>query len=91
LVPKKGKGPTPRRIRIKLAVIPEPEPDSRTIYQALDPGQGTVLVTGGLNPPRVTLECGNCGAPLVEGLKTSQLHNLVFLCNACGFYNETVE
>lgn len=39
----------------------------------------------------VTLHCGSCGKPIVVGLYSSQVQNLVFRCNACSAYNETLE
>jgi uncharacterized Zn finger protein len=38
----------------------------------------------------VTMECGNCGAPLLVGVKVAQFRDLVFRCPACGQFNETL-
>lgn len=81
----KRKGPTPKKRRIRLAVIPEPEPNTRSVL--IYTGEGTVVMRG---PGNVTMECGNCGAPIIVGVKTSQLQNLVFKCPNCGAFNETL-
>jgi predicted RNA-binding Zn-ribbon protein involved in translation (DUF1610 family) len=74
-----------RKRHIKLMVIPEPETNTRTvlIYQ----GQGTIMMSG---PGNSVMECGNCGAPLIQGVAVSQIQNLVFRCASCGQYNETM-
>jgi hypothetical protein len=32
--------------------------------------------------------CGDCGAPLVTGISRVVFYNIVFLCYACGAFNE---
>ena len=82
---KKRKVPTPKKRRIKLMVIPEPEPGTRSVI--VYTGEGTVVMTG---PGNVVMECGNCGAPLLKGVKVSTIQNLVFRCPSCGQFNETL-
>ncbi len=74
-----------KKRKVSLAVIPEPEPNTRSVL--IFSGEGTVVMSGQGN---VTLECGNCHAPLVQGIEMKQLENLVFKCNNCGAYNETL-
>ena len=90
---KKGaKKPQPQKARkrpakrlLKLMVIPEPEPNTRSVL--VYTGPGTVVMSGEGN---VTMECGNCGAPLIVGVPVGNLQNLVFRCNKCGAFNETM-
>ncbi|MEX1133756.1 MAG: hypothetical protein WED83_02810 [Acidimicrobiia bacterium] len=70
---------------MSLAVIPEPEPNTRSVL--IRSGEGTVVMQG---EGKVILECGNCHEPLVQGIEMKQLKNLVFKCNNCGVYNETL-
>jgi hypothetical protein len=74
-----------RKRHIKLMVIPEPEPDTRSVFMYV--GDGTVAMKG---PGNVVMECGKCGAPLVEGVPVSQIRNIVFFCQSCGAHNETI-
>jgi hypothetical protein len=85
---KKRKGPTPRKQRLKLAVIPEPAPNTRSVL-ILD-APGTILLRG-KDAPNLILECGLCDSPLIVGMRTSQVENLVVKCNGCGAFNETIE
>jgi hypothetical protein len=32
--------------------------------------------------------CGDCGASLVTGISRFVFYNIVFLCHACGAFNE---
>jgi hypothetical protein len=50
-------------------------------------GAGTVAMRG---PGNVMMDCGRCGSPLLVGMKTPQVANLVFKCKNCGAFNETV-
>lgn len=86
-MPRRRKGPTPKKHRLKLAVIPEPEPGTRTVMVQGTPD--TLLFEG--EYPNISLLCGSCGNPLAVGVKTSQLHNLVLQCAACSAFNETIE
>jgi uncharacterized Zn finger protein len=84
-MPKKRKGATPKKRRIRLMVIPEPEQGTRSVL--VYTGEGTVVMRG---PGNVVMECGNCGVPLLEGVKVAQIQNLVFRCPSCGSFNETL-
>ena len=75
----------PKRRTIRMAVIPEPAPNTRSVLMYVGPG--TVAMRGQDN---VTMVCGNCGSPILEGMKTIQVRNLVFRCNKCGAFNETL-
>lgn len=35
--------------------------------------------------------CGGCREPILKGMEPGQVENLVFLCNGCGTYNETLD
>jgi predicted RNA-binding Zn-ribbon protein involved in translation (DUF1610 family) len=80
---KAGKKRQARRTA-RMAVIPEPAPNTRSVI--IYTGPGTVAMKGGAN---VTMVCGNCGSPILEGIKTSQVQSLVFRCNNCQAFNET--
>jgi len=82
---KPGRATPKRPRRLRLAVIPEPEPGTRSVL--IYTGEGTVIMNG---PGNLVMECGNCGVPLVKGVKTNQLRNLVFKCPNCGAFNETI-
>jgi hypothetical protein len=72
------------KTRVSLSVIPEPEPETRVIFQHAGPNP---LVRGSdLMAP--DLCCGDCGAPLVTGISRVVFYNIVFLCYACGAFNE---
>jgi hypothetical protein len=45
----------------------------------------------GKDAPNLILECGLCDSPLIVGMRTSQVENLVVKCNGCGAFNETIE
>jgi len=80
--------PTQRRRRtIRLTVVPEPKPDTRTVldYQ----GEGTVVIRSDDGPP-ITMVCGKCGAPLVQGVEIATIVSIVFRCNSCGAFNDSI-
>ena len=74
-----------RRRTVRMIVIPEPEPNTRSVL--LYTGPGTVVMRG---PGNVTMVCGQCNSPLLEGMKVTQVQNLVFRCKNCGAFNETL-
>lgn len=78
----KKKGPT-KKIRIKMPVIPEPAPKTRFALNWT--GEGPTMFFG--PDRRIIHECGDCGAPLIVGSKTSQLQDVVISWK-CGAYNE---
>ena len=81
----KKKGPTPKKRRIRLMVIPEPEPNTRSVL--IYTGDGTVMIQGAGN---ITMECGQCGVPLIQGVNVSQVQSMVLKCPNCGAFNETL-
>ncbi len=70
---------------VRMAVIPEPAPGTRSVL--VYEGPGTVAMRSQGN---VTMECGKCGSPLLVGIKTSHVVELVFKCSKCGAFNETL-
>ncbi len=84
-----GKKAQKRRQRmIRLHVIPEPAADSgRTVMRR--EGPETVYFRSTTNPDTVMV-CGQCGTPLVEGMPVSNVQSIVFQCNRCKAYNETL-
>jgi hypothetical protein len=70
---------------IQLMVIPEPEANTRSVLNYV--GEGTVAMRG---PGNVVMECGNCGVPLIVGVPVSAVQNMVFRCQSCGAFNETL-
>lgn len=70
---------------ILLGAIPEPEPETRTVL--ILNGPGTIIMKG---PGDLLMLCGSCETPLVVGMSVSQVQNLVFKCNACSSFNETL-
>lgn len=70
----------------RLNVIKKPAEGSRSVM--VYEGEGTVAMRG---VGSVTYACGGCRAPILEGLDPGQVQNLVFRCNGCGAYNETLD
>ena len=73
---------------MKLKVIPKPAEGTRTV---LVPKRNVLPVIKGNIPPEhggLTFQCGNCGAPLINGVKKGQVRNIVIKCPLCGSYNE---
>jgi len=82
----KQKGTDKQRHRtIRMMVIPEPAPNTRSVL--LYTGPGTVVMRGQWN---VTMVCGKCASPLLEGVKTAILQNMVVRCQNCGAFNESL-
>jgi predicted RNA-binding Zn-ribbon protein involved in translation (DUF1610 family) len=76
----------PRATRhIAMMVISEPEPNTRSVL--VYTGEGTVVMRG---PGNVVMDCGNCGAPLIEGVPVANLQGIVFRCPNCGQFNDTL-
>lgn len=82
-----NKGQKRRRRVIRLVVIPKPDPTKRSILHY--EGEGSVAMRAP-DGPSITMVCGQCGVPLLEGVSVDQVENLVFRCNGCGAYNETL-
>jgi hypothetical protein len=91
--PTMGKKATKRRMRtIRLMVIPEPPPGTRSVFRLAPEAPGTLVMnfTGRLKTADLEMVCGNCGAPLVRGVNVSQFQSIVFVCNGCGMYNDSL-
>jgi hypothetical protein len=71
--------------RIPLKVIPEPDPGSRSVF--IQNGKESIVFSG--RETEISLDCGQCGASLVVGLKQDQIRNIVLKCNQCGAFNDT--
>lgn len=69
---------------IPLTTIPDPGRRRSTLVRG---GDGTMIFVGTFAGPVYT--CGACGAPLIEGVRGTNLVDLVLSCNACGAYNES--
>lgn len=82
------KASPPQKHHIRLHVIPEPAEGTRSVL--IFAGEGTVAIKGDV-APNLVMDCGSCGAPLVQGVPVSQIESVVFKCNGCGAFNETVE
>jgi hypothetical protein len=83
-----GKKAKARRMRtIRLVVIPEPKPGTRSVLNYT--GKGTLVMRGDTSPG-TTMVCGKCEAPLIEGVGMDQIVDIVFHCNRCGAYNQTL-
>lgn len=73
--------------QIRLNVISEPEPETRVIFQHAGPNP----MVKGTDASAPDLCCGGCGAPLVTGIAKMVFFNIVFLCHACGAFNELMQ
>jgi len=90
---KKPRKPTPNKSipkkqakrHLRMMVIPEPKPNTRSVLVYM--GEGTIAMRGDGN---VVMECGNCGAPLVDGVPTGNIQNIVLKCPQCEAFNETL-
>lgn len=69
---------------IPLKVIPDPGMTRSTLMRG---GEGTVVFHGDYSGP--VHSCGGCDAPLLEGVRRTNVVDLVLLCNACGAFNES--
>jgi hypothetical protein len=65
-----------------LTVISEPASDMRVVFRHGEAVTGTDRST-----PDVC--CGHCGAILVTGIVLDSFDEVVFLCYACGAFNDT--
>lgn len=70
---------------LQLKVIPEPAPNTRAIF--IYDGEGTVIMSG--VETGLSMNCGNCNAPLIRGLRRDQVSGLVLRCKGCGSFNDT--
>jgi hypothetical protein len=70
--------------RIALKVIADPGVTRSTLLRG---GDGTVVFHGDFTGP--VHACGACDAPLLEGVRRTNVVDLVLFCNACGAYNES--
>ena len=70
----------------QLSVIEKPAEGTRTVYHYT--GEGTVALRG---EGSMTYVCAGCRAPILVGMEPGQVQNLIFRCNACGRYNETLD
>lgn len=83
--PRVKTGPPPITDHLRLPVIPEPDPGTRSVFQKTT--AGSVIFAG--EETGLSLDCGRCGSPLVQGLRREQVASIVLQCNACGSYNDT--
>jgi len=65
--------------------VPEPDPGSASVFHYI--GEGTILMQG--YDSEVSLDCGNCGASLIVGLRPHQISEIIVKCNGCGSFNDT--
>lgn len=72
--------------KVKLKVIPQPEHNARSVF--IKQGIGTVLIQGYTS--EIALCCGNCEAPIIIGVEPKQIIGVVFKCNSCGAFNDTI-
>jgi predicted RNA-binding Zn-ribbon protein involved in translation (DUF1610 family) len=75
--------PPAGRPQLKMALIPKPPEGTRAVM--VQSGEGTVFIRGSGKTDWV---CGECGAILLERCGPHQVQGMVFLCNACGAYND---
>lgn len=70
----------------QLSVIKKPAEGTRSVINVQ--GEGTVAMRG---EGRMVWVCGGCREPILDGMEPGQVQNLVFRCNSCGAYNETLD
>lgn len=81
----------PRDVRhVRLPDIPKPPDGSRSVIVS-DSRDPEFVFFRGEDPDRVrlSLDCGNCGKPLIVGVPRMRIHDIVLRCPRCGSYNET--
>ena len=71
--------------RRQLNVIKKPPPTRGGVVSYT--GEGPVMKREG----PLTWLCGGCREPILEGMQPGQVRNLVFRCNGCGVYNQTID
>jgi DNA-directed RNA polymerase subunit RPC12/RpoP len=80
----------PRDVRhVPLRVIPEPKEGTRTVFVTDRQDKEFVFMQGQDPRVRLSLDCGNCGKPLIIGVPRMKIVNVVLRCPNCGSYNET--
>ncbi|WP_419206668.1 SEC-C metal-binding domain-containing protein [Photobacterium leiognathi] len=70
--------------KIKLKIIPEPDPNTRSVF--IYNGEGTTVFRG--YETGIEMNCGHCSSPLISGLNSNSVSNIVIRCKACGKFNE---
>jgi predicted RNA-binding Zn-ribbon protein involved in translation (DUF1610 family) len=81
-VPKKYPG----KKHIKLPI--HPTGMVRSLMQiSVFPG----LINSVPGAPRISLDCGQCGKPLIVGFYTSQFQEMAFKCGNCGAVLQSTE
>lgn len=68
-----------------MVPVPEPAGDSRTVLRLASISSGTPLQVG---RGGVALACGTCGAAILDATDPAEVRDVVFLCAACGAFNE---
>lgn len=71
--------------RVPLKVIPEPDPGFRSVLVKTTEGSRIIRA----RETTLALECGQCRAPLVVGLRKEQIRNVVLKCNQREAFNDT--
>jgi DNA-directed RNA polymerase subunit RPC12/RpoP len=74
---------------VPLRVIPEPEEGTRSVLITDSKDEDFVFIRGEDPRVRLSLDCGNCGKPLIIGIPRMKIINVVFQCPRCGSYNDT--
>jgi hypothetical protein len=74
--------------QIPLQLVPKPADKTRTVLAIEHGGKESPPIVQG-DAGDIEYICGNCDHILVTGVKREQIENIVFLCSACGLYNET--
>jgi hypothetical protein len=72
--------------RRQMSVIEEPADGTRNVIMYA--GEGTVAMR---SQGPIVYVCGGCREPILHGLEVGQAQGMVFRCNGCGAYNETLE
>lgn len=70
-----------RKRRLRLMVISEDEAKERATLATT--GDSLIMKGDG----NTVMECGNCGAILIEGVLATQFRGMAFKCSNCGELN----
>lgn len=85
----KRKGPPPKKVHLRLQVISEEDAVKGAVLD-FQPAVPVPVIKSTANP-NLVMECGNCGARLIQGAAVQQLQALTLRCPKCRAFNRTVE
>ncbi len=75
------------QFKLILPVIPKPKSGEAAVLVASGGFKGSYFTGSG----GIDLHCGNCLAPVAEGMESGQIKNIVLQCPHCEAYNAVID